>query len=1146
MNRPRLAPSCFPLLLAAATLSGCASSDRMIRLSPLAPAAAKSAGDAHESRLGARTLTDDRVNAFPLYYAAGGMTSVCWPLADWDERGWAVRPFYNRDGQNQSVLFPLSGWDDSGGWVLNTVWDDRRGRMFAPVFGSWNNTDFVFPVFVTARPGEAEPVVRVFPLWYSDAHETRLDPLYAARHDAAGVTREALFGLLYHDAITADAASRRAWLFPFVFHERDAESSRWWSAPVSAGHDARHAWLNIHPLWWSSSGDGWSRETLFPLRRRTVDGDARAAYTPLGFSRSRAVDAETATWLYSYGHDAERSWLNIHPLWWSSSGAGGSSRLLFPLYYETASAAASGVYTPFGFYERHGVAENTVTWLYSRGRDGESRRFNVHPLWWSWSEDGESSDLLLPVYWRYADKRGATAYTPLGFHEVTGAGDRWLTLPFSAGRAGERSWLNVHPFWWSSDAPGERMRALAPLYYTRSAGDATVAYTPLGFSESVGADRRVVTLPYSAGRAGERSWLNVHPLWWSSDAPDTRMRALFPVYYTQREGAGSDTWSWLGYHGVAGEDTRWVTLPFSAGHAGRRSWLNIHPLWWSSEDGRRTVRTLLPVWSSERLADGSGSVLTPLGYAESGPGGVSRFVNVLGLGYQWERENEYRESGHVLWPLYASARSTAPVDADFAGRFALAARESAPNLDALRVTPLWSSASGPGVSPARDWCHLVSRRTEAGETSTTVTPLVETIANDAGGRWRVTPLVSSAEWQGDTGWRDWLHLVSVRTDEAAASYALTPLCQRRRAPDASSRRLTPLFDVGSGKYAPMSAWTPHLWVRGEDAGKRFWSCTPLAGGMRTPAAESEYVQPFYAYEARDGRTVSRRVFPFYAEGEEDGVADALCVVHHLRTPEKETRSWFGPVWRREIFRAAAAPDERLFSAPRPVLRERTGGLFTSEERADHLSLPESVATAAERAAAARWLAEEPRLRAWETLRLRPDSPEARELREYRRAGTEDELARLHAEVLALLRRQGAAPEVASVDGVKRALARLAAQRVRVDASRRYAVDPLGIRLYHEESDPSVASWTLLFGVGRGEVRDGYGRASVLGYLYTKETAPDGVRMNCFPFIQRDETTARRKVSFLGRVWNRETDRRTGEVRGHVLFVPYRGGEQFSK
>ncbi|MBP3303098.1 MAG: hypothetical protein J6L64_08220 [Opitutales bacterium] len=79
--------------LAVFLLGGCISSKRMTDISPL--------GEKDEPK-----MSEKRVNAWPLYYATGaGGVSVLWPFMDFDDNGWAFRPFYVKDGDE----FPRFG-----------------------------------------------------------------------------------------------------------------------------------------------------------------------------------------------------------------------------------------------------------------------------------------------------------------------------------------------------------------------------------------------------------------------------------------------------------------------------------------------------------------------------------------------------------------------------------------------------------------------------------------------------------------------------------------------------------------------------------------------------------------------------------------------------------------------------------------------------------------------------------------------------------------------------------------------------------------------------------------------------------------------------------------------------------------------------
>jgi hypothetical protein len=73
------------------------------------------------------------VNVWPFFFSSEYYTTILWPFIDWDEYGFAVRPFYNMEGDEHSILFPLSAWNvaDRDGWVLLFNWD-KDGWMFFP------------------------------------------------------------------------------------------------------------------------------------------------------------------------------------------------------------------------------------------------------------------------------------------------------------------------------------------------------------------------------------------------------------------------------------------------------------------------------------------------------------------------------------------------------------------------------------------------------------------------------------------------------------------------------------------------------------------------------------------------------------------------------------------------------------------------------------------------------------------------------------------------------------------------------------------------------------------------------------------------------------------------------------------------------
>ena len=133
----------------AAGLWGCASSERMSRMSGgiiqeySAPRSkrirserfqkhTKSQEKARQDLVG--KVEETPVNIWPFFFSSEYYTAIMWPWIDWDEYGFAVRPFYNMEGDEHSVLFPLSAWNvkDRDGWVLLYSWNGN-GWMFFPL-----------------------------------------------------------------------------------------------------------------------------------------------------------------------------------------------------------------------------------------------------------------------------------------------------------------------------------------------------------------------------------------------------------------------------------------------------------------------------------------------------------------------------------------------------------------------------------------------------------------------------------------------------------------------------------------------------------------------------------------------------------------------------------------------------------------------------------------------------------------------------------------------------------------------------------------------------------------------------------------------------------------------------------------------------
>lgn len=989
------------LTAAALMLAGCASSERMGRISPLAAPAPKHAAEAKSPAEHTTSLADDRVNIFPLYYGAAGVHAVLWPLVDWDERGFAVRPLYNREGENASVLFPLSGWDNHGGWALNSVWDNDRGFLFLPIAGKWNGMTFVGPgfsdgdahygflpvfgrygdtfqclnVFVTRHEGRPATVA-AYPFYYDSEDFLWISELYAWSRDKDGnQTRRSLFGALYHEYESADGKNSHRWVLPGLYSENQGDSHLSINPFYSSSGDAKGGRFNIHPLWWTSrSADGSTNSrTLFPFWFDRVNGD----------------DSSTVTPLWSYGKDGTESWMNIHPLWWSSATPTSDDERLFPFYSHRRDATGESTFAlPWSSGNRNGASWNHVyplwfsntdknettralipfyigseskqsstmlTPLWSAGHEVKESWLNIHPLWWSSESEKSFSQALIPVFYRQGSESGDSSYS----------------LLYCAGHEGDRSWFHIPPLWWSSHDKTDASRLLIPLYYGYESSGSSGDISPL----------------WSAGHDEKGSYLNIHPLWWSSKTEDESSKLLLPFWYSSHDKTGYALF----------------TLLWSEGSDKDGSWFNIHPFWFSSTTGEtRSTTTVFPLYH-RRTGDSGTTVFTPLCTCSTDKTGDVELVNVLGILYHRSDDGASRYT-HTLWPLFGTKREAIAGNESIATP-TLIALDSSKHYDGFRFTPLVSVQSNERDHEMPRWCP---------------------------------------------------HLFDFRSAKEHASWWATPLAVSETTKEGSDLRITPFYSRSDAVAEPEWRYYAHLYTHATGPGLSTWSVTPLVGGETHGDTEIGYALPFYRSETVAGESRALRILPFYAKSEKTGYADIFCAWSHATDPTCEERRVLGALWRRKDERPAtpaSAPGEKP-AENRLVSRTTVITSFTESR---------------------------------DTTRV--------------------------------VRKADDAPEV-TITGEA------------------FAVNPLWIPLYREESEGDSGEWSFLFGLAYGEHAPGRSRTSVLRYLYDREESPDGVRVNCFPFVQHDTLKTREKTSFLWRVFDRETDLKTGETKGHILFIPY--------
>jgi hypothetical protein len=148
-------------------LSGCASSDRMLRLSG-GIAQEYSVPKQHRLRSASyqlKTQTHSRVkhnfskesliNLWPFFFRTDAYYSILWPLIDYDPYGMAIRPFYCHEGDDYSILFPLSNWNkaDRSWWFLLANGSPEHFGIFPLMHHSFNKNNgyyYYTPLFINS------------------------------------------------------------------------------------------------------------------------------------------------------------------------------------------------------------------------------------------------------------------------------------------------------------------------------------------------------------------------------------------------------------------------------------------------------------------------------------------------------------------------------------------------------------------------------------------------------------------------------------------------------------------------------------------------------------------------------------------------------------------------------------------------------------------------------------------------------------------------------------------------------------------------------------------------------------------------------------------------------------------------------------
>jgi len=559
-----------------------------------------------------RGPVEDRVNLWPLLYYREPALSILWPVAEFTEDHYAIRPLFSvydleDDEPTYNVLWPLARFDTGSHdhrifpffwgedyrvafplfWHFEEPWGDGGAQALIPLWwrysegGGRHSTHLVWPFFHLKDLGPEKHGWRVWPLAghyenhaseYSFAFwplmhfwsDTETDeqgscvlPLYLQQSNDEG---DAFFSLLYSRGHREETDKDWSFLFPFFYNETSPQSSRLISLLYGQGEDhvEDESWRYLFPLWCSKT-----------------EPDRKWIATLLG-----------ALW----EDDDESGWLALPLLSGGTSGAdGGSVWMLGPIAHAQWNKTSRS---------------HHVFPLYYSNRDEESSRF-LSLLWSSGKHrDGDNWQLLPPVFYRSVEQDSSLLVTPLFACGTEDGGDSE---------------------WWS----------IIPLFLNRETKDDHLVATLLG-----GYRRREDTLSWlfypllAGGRVSERdsSFWALMPLIHARWDEDGSTHHLLPLYF------------WDGW-----EET--FLSPLYAQWRGDGGVTRMFPpmlSWMTSNRARRDLWMLGPLAHLSWGTDAGASHLFPLFYNDARSG---TFISPLVS--KWQDRGVQRWLYPPLLSLYA-------------------------------------------------------------------------------------------------------------------------------------------------------------------------------------------------------------------------------------------------------------------------------------------------------------------------------------------------------------------------------------------------------------------------------------------------------------------------------------------------------------
>lgn len=370
--------------------------------------------------------------------------------------------------------------------------------------------------------------------------------------------------------------------------------------------------FNVFPLYWHERNSGGLLDSLFPAWVVMKRGDDFSYHLLWPVLNWKKWDDECGwrVWPLSghYRNGGSSYGFAGWPLghFWKNSERNGGS-CLFPLYYyQKDEAEKTFMSLPYSF-SRGGPGEwdcavpfflsrrdaegslfASPVYCASRKKEGDGRRWSV-PLLLTWGESHEQSGSVFVgavLGHKKWDERGVSSHVmPVYYKSSSGAGRRFISLPYSYSRTGSGGWDLVPPLYFGS-RDESRSCFVTPLY-ARGKTFTDDAYwsalMPFYYRDGDADSRRIITLAGGWSESGDaRSWFLLPLLSGGSASEDSGSLWLGGgLFHRSRDSEGS-------YHHL---------LPFYCASSKNEAFMSLPYCKWKSQSGK-TTRIYPPLLSS--------------------------------------------------------------------------------------------------------------------------------------------------------------------------------------------------------------------------------------------------------------------------------------------------------------------------------------------------------------------------------------------------------------------------------------------------------------------------------------------------------------------------------------------------------------------